>query len=175
MNALDDQKRTPLFYASEYNQPPCAALLLDRGASVDSTDSSGCTALHLACRNGGEHLVRVLLDRGASLDSVDNEGFRALEVAIKHQNIEALLCCLKKGAKLGILTWKLADGHPVTMLMLLNKLLEDGNLLYKVKPLKINKESPIFSSSVIIIAESLKRIVSKIRLCLEEISDRFHA
>ena len=44
---------------------------------------------------------------------------------------QAVKCFLRKGAKLGPSTWSLAENKPLVMLTLLNKLLEDGNTLFK--------------------------------------------
>ena len=41
-------------------------------------------------------------------------------------------CFLRKGAKLTPGTWAMAAGKPDIMMLLLNKLLEDGNTLYRV-------------------------------------------
>ena len=38
---------------------------------------------------------------------------------------------LRKGAKLGSATWAMASGKPDIQLILLNKLMEDGNTLYR--------------------------------------------
>lgn len=43
-------------------------MLLDCGARADTTDKSGCTALHAAARNGNTPLAQILIERGASID-----------------------------------------------------------------------------------------------------------
>lgn len=57
---------------------------------------------------------------------------RPLDRAIGCGNTAVVICFLKKGAKLGPATWAMAQGKPDIMLLLLNKLMEDGNILYKV-------------------------------------------
>ena len=42
------------------------------------------------------------------------------------------MCIVMQGAKLGPATWAMAAGKPDIMVLLLNKLMEDGNVLYKV-------------------------------------------
>ncbi len=71
-----------------------------------------------------------MLDRGCPLEQPDSAGFRPLDYAVKARNPPAVQCFLRKGAKLGTTTWALARGSPAVALMLLQKLLEDGNLLY---------------------------------------------
>ncbi|XP_059052973.1 protein TANC2 isoform X2 [Achroia grisella] len=104
--------------------------LLDRGASIDQPDNSGRTPLGLAC-GGPADLVEILLERGASLEKTDHSGLRPLDRAIGQRNVHVVNCFLKKGAKLGPTTWVMASGKPEFMLILLNKLLEDGNMLYR--------------------------------------------
>ena len=49
-------------------------MLLDAGASIDTTDSDGKTALHWAAFNGRHKAIKVLLERGISVNSKDAEG-----------------------------------------------------------------------------------------------------
>lgn len=58
---------------------------------------------------------------------------RALDRAIDRRNTAVVVCFLKKGAKLGQTTWAVAAGKPDILILLLNKLMEDGNVLYKVR------------------------------------------
>ncbi|KAL2820650.1 hypothetical protein BJX63DRAFT_418288 [Aspergillus granulosus] len=65
---------TELMISSYLGHEVIVKLLLDRGANLDSTDSSGRTPLSYAAQNGHEAIVRLLVDRGANLDSTDNSG-----------------------------------------------------------------------------------------------------
>ena len=60
---------TPLHAAVISKRRDAVELLLDAGARVDDPDISGCTALHLAARDGLTKICKLLLSRGASLDS----------------------------------------------------------------------------------------------------------
>jgi len=75
--------------------------------------------------------VELLLDKGAFMEHIDVKGMRPLDRAIGCRNAEAVNCFLRKGAKLGPATWAMANGKPEIMLILLNKLLEDGNTLFR--------------------------------------------
>ncbi|KAG8223991.1 hypothetical protein J437_LFUL012094, partial [Ladona fulva] len=125
-----------------------ARILLDAGAQVQKADASGRTPLHLAAaaplaQNSGASLVQasdfiinwfivlLLLERGAVLEGVDAMGLRPLDRAVGTRNIPAVHCFLRRGARLGPATWAMAAGKPDVTLILLNKLLEDGNVLYK--------------------------------------------
>ncbi|KAL4707589.1 hypothetical protein ACJJTC_001634 [Scirpophaga incertulas] len=129
-NAIDDDGITPLGWACLRSRIPTVMVLLDRGATIDQPDNSGRTPLGLAC-GGPVELVELLLERGASLEKVDHSGLRPLDRAIGQRNVPVVNCFLRKGAKLGPTTWVMASGKPEFMLILLNKLLEDGNLLYR--------------------------------------------
>lgn len=61
---------------------------------------------------------------------------RPLDRAIGCRNIPVVQCFLRRGAKLGPATWAMAAGKPDILLILLNKLLEDGNVLYRKARLK---------------------------------------
>ena len=78
-------------------------------------------------------VVQYLMDRGAAIEHVDNSGMRPLDRAIGCRNTAVVVCFLRKGAKLGPATWAMATGKPDIMVLLLNKLMEDGNILYKVR------------------------------------------
>ena len=76
--------------------------------------------------------VQLLLDKGAQIEHIDNIGMRPLDRAIGCRNVPVVVCFLKKGAKLGPATWAMAAGKPEIIITLLNKLVEDGNTLYRV-------------------------------------------
>jgi ankyrin repeat protein len=59
----------PLLLAAESGRAPIVQLLLDCGARIDQTDSTGSTALMHACTNGHTDVVALLIARNASLDS----------------------------------------------------------------------------------------------------------
>ncbi|XP_069358000.1 protein TANC2 isoform X3 [Maniola hyperantus] len=129
-DAVDGDGITPLGWAALRSRIPTIVVLLDKGALIDQPDGSGRTPLGLAC-GGPAELVELLLEQGASLERVDHSGLRPLDRAIGQRNVPVVNCFLKKGAKLGPTTWVMASGKPEFMLILLNKLLEDGNLLYR--------------------------------------------
>ncbi|CAK1585162.1 unnamed protein product [Parnassius mnemosyne] len=129
-DATDADGISALGWASLRSRIPTIMVLLDKGASIEQTDNSGRTALALAC-GGPAELAELLLERGASLERVDLSGLRPLDRAIGQRNVPVVHCFLRKGAKLGPTTWVMASGKPEFMLILLNKLLEDGNMLYR--------------------------------------------
>ena len=80
--------------------------------------------------------MQLLLERGAAVEHVDLHGMRPLDRAIGCRNVPVVQCFLRRGAKLGPATWTMATGKPDVLLILLNKLLEDGNVLYRKGRLK---------------------------------------
>jgi ankyrin repeat protein len=76
--------------------------------------------------------VQYLIDHGANIEHTDFNGMRPLDRAIGCRNTSVVICFLKKGAKLGPATWAMAAGKADILILLLNKLMEDGNILYKV-------------------------------------------
>ncbi|XP_072932508.1 protein TANC2 isoform X2 [Epargyreus clarus] len=129
-DAVDGDGISPLGWACLRSRIPTMVVLLDKGATIDQPDGNGRTPLGLAC-GGPAELVEILLERGASLERVDHSGLRPLDRAIGQRNVPVVNCFLRKGAKLGPTTWVMASGKPEFMLILLNKLLEDGNMLYR--------------------------------------------
>jgi hypothetical protein len=57
-------------------------LLLDAGLDINTTDTTGRTALHGAALQGYDQVVRFLAERGAKLDIKDKRGFTPLDVAM---------------------------------------------------------------------------------------------
>lgn len=70
---------TPLMLCSSV---ACARVLLDAGAPLRATNSSGMTALHYAASTGNAAFVSLLLTRGADVDQTDSRGATALHWAV---------------------------------------------------------------------------------------------
>ncbi|XP_046487873.1 protein TANC2 isoform X1 [Neodiprion pinetum] len=136
LEATDMEGLTGLGWACVRGRVSAVQSLLDHGANVNTTDKTGRTPLDLAAFQGNPKLVQLLLDRGAAVEHVDLHGMRPLDRAIGCRNIPVVQCFLRRGAKLGPATWAMAAGKPDILLILLNKLLEDGNVLYRKGRLK---------------------------------------
>jgi Acyltransferase family/Ankyrin repeats (3 copies) len=72
---------TPLQWAALNGRRDAVALLLDRGAPVDSRNRDGHTALHGAAFMGYDEIVRLLLARGADVNGRSNDGETPLRSA----------------------------------------------------------------------------------------------
>lgn len=136
LEAVDKEGLTGLCWACVRGRVAAVQALLDRGADIGANDKTGRTPLDLAAFQGNPKLVQLLLERGAAVEHVDLHGMRPLDRAIGCRNVPVVQCFLRRGAKLGPATWAMAQGKPDVLLILLNKLLEDGNVLYRKGRLK---------------------------------------
>uniref|UniRef100_A0A1Q3FMG5 RING-type domain-containing protein n=1 Tax=Culex tarsalis TaxID=7177 RepID=A0A1Q3FMG5_CULTA len=131
LTTQDKDGLTALSWACLRGKQQAAKCLLERNADKQHADSTGRTPLDLAAYQGSAALVQMLLDHGAQIEHVDINGMRPLDRAIACRNVQVVQVFLKRGAKLGPATWAMANGKSEIMLILLNKLLEDGNTLYR--------------------------------------------
>lgn len=136
LESRDKEGMTALCWACVRGRLAAVQNLIDHGADVNTNDNTGRTPLDLAAFQGNPKLVQLLLEKGAAVEHVDLHGMRPLDRAIGCRNIPVVQCFLRRGAKLGPATWAMAAGKPDVLLILLNKLLEDGNVLYRKNRLK---------------------------------------
>ncbi|XP_066906221.1 protein TANC2 isoform X5 [Halyomorpha halys] len=127
----DEEGTSSLGWACQKGKLQAVQCLLDRGAEVNQVDKTGKVPLDHAATQGNPAIVQLLLERGAMLEHVDMNGVRPLDRAIMCRNLSVVQSFLKRGAKLGPTTWTLASGKNDVIIVLLNKLLEDGNVLYR--------------------------------------------
>ncbi|XP_040580988.1 protein TANC2 isoform X3 [Lepeophtheirus salmonis] len=136
MTRADRDGITCIGWACLKGQCEAVSYLIDQGCDISVADNTGRTPLDLASFKGNSEIVTLLLEKGASMEHTDINGMRPLDRAISCRNASVVQCFLKKGARLGPATWTLANGKPEIMLLLLNKLLEDGNTLFRKEKLQ---------------------------------------
>lgn len=77
---------TALMIAAGQGSTEIVRLLLDSGASVNTSSRARWTALHYAAASGNDHIVRMLCERGASVDRRDYGGRTPLSVATDYMS-----------------------------------------------------------------------------------------
>ncbi|XP_034409004.1 inversin isoform X2 [Cyclopterus lumpus] len=91
----DQFGRTPLMYCVLADRLDCAEILLKAGASVNKTDHSQRSALHLAAQKGNVRFLKLLLSRRANWLQKDLEEMTPLHLATRHPSPKALALLLK--------------------------------------------------------------------------------
>ena len=81
LNSLDDELRSPLFYAVMFSSQECVSLLISNGCDLNIQDETGNTALHFAVMNQNTNIAKLLLDAKCKTDIKNDEGKTALDLA----------------------------------------------------------------------------------------------
>ncbi|NXR03342.1 TANC1 protein, partial [Sagittarius serpentarius] len=136
ISSLDKEGLTALSWACLKGHRQVVQYLVEKGAATDQTDKNGRTPLDLAAFYGDADIVQYLVEKGAMIEHVDHSGMRPLDRAIGCRNTSVVVMLLRKGAKLGNAAWAMATSKPDILLILLQKLMEEGNILYKVGKMK---------------------------------------
>lgn len=131
LDQTDREGLTALSWACLKGQLPLVRELVERGAATTHADRSGRTPLDLAAFCGDPEVVQHLVDHGASVEHVDCSGMRPLDRAVGCRNTSAVIALLKKGAQIGPATWAMATSKPDILMVLLSKLIQEGDRLYK--------------------------------------------
>ncbi|NXI40578.1 TANC1 protein, partial [Galbula dea] len=136
ISSLDKEGLTALSWACLKGHVEVVQYLVEKGATTDQTDKNGRTPLDLAAFYGDADTVKYLVEKGAMIEHVDHSGMRPLDRAIGCHNTSVVVMLLRKGAKLGNAAWAMATSKPDILLILLQKLMEEGNILYKKGKMK---------------------------------------
>ncbi|KAI5091068.1 protein TANC2 isoform X2, partial [Silurus meridionalis] len=128
---MDKEGLTALSWACLKGHLPLVRTLVEKGAATAHADKSGRTPLDLAAFYGDSDVVQFLVDHGAMIEHVDYSGMRPLDRAVGCRNTSVVVALLKKGAKIGPATWAMATSKPDIMIVLLSKLIEEGDGFYK--------------------------------------------
>ncbi|XP_068435470.1 protein TANC1-like isoform X2 [Clinocottus analis] len=141
LSSADQEGLTALSWACLKGQRAVMQLLAEAGADLNHPDRQGRTPLDLAALNGDADTVHCLVENGAVLERGDNNGTRGSDRTTGCQNPALVASLLKKGSKMGYktaphdrsghATWAMASSKPDILLILLQKLMEEGNMLYK--------------------------------------------
>uniref|UniRef100_A0A674DHP6 Tetratricopeptide repeat, ankyrin repeat and coiled-coil containing 2 n=1 Tax=Salmo trutta TaxID=8032 RepID=A0A674DHP6_SALTR len=128
---MDKEGLTALSWACLKGHLPVVCCLVEKGAATDHADKNGRTPLDLASFYGDSEMVQFLVDQGVMIEHVDYSGMCPLDRAVGCRNTSVVVTLLKKGAKIGPATWAMATSKPDIMIILLSKLIEEGDSFYK--------------------------------------------
>ncbi|XP_072312048.1 protein TANC2 isoform X4 [Eucyclogobius newberryi] len=131
LSLMDKEGLTALSWACLKGHLPVVRCLVESGSPTDHADKNGRTPLDLAAFYGDSDVVQFLVDHGAMIEHVDYSGMRPLDRAVGCRNTSVVVALLKKGAKIGPATWAMATSKPDIMIILLSKLIEEGDSYYK--------------------------------------------
>ncbi|XP_066468131.1 protein TANC1 isoform X2 [Tiliqua scincoides] len=136
ISSLDKEGLTALSWACLKGHKAVVQYLVEKDATIDQTDKNGRTPLDLAAFYGDSDIVQYLVEKGAVIEHIDNSGMRPLDRAIGCRNTSVVVTLLRKGAKLGNAAWAMATSKPDILIILLQKLIEEGNIMYKKGKMK---------------------------------------
>ncbi|XP_054976505.1 protein TANC1 isoform X2 [Sorex araneus] len=136
LSSLDKEGLSALSWACLKGHRTVVQFLVEEGAEIDQTDKNGRTPLDLAAFYGDAETVLYLVEKGAVIEHVDHSGMRPLDRAIGCRNTSVVVTLLRKGAKLGNAAWAMATSKPDILIILLQKLMEEGNVMYKKGKMK---------------------------------------
>ncbi|XP_040150277.2 protein TANC1 isoform X7 [Ictidomys tridecemlineatus] len=136
LSSLDKEGLSALSWACLKGHRAVVQYLVEEGAEIDQTDKNGRTPLDLAAFYGDAETVLYLVEKGAVIEHVDHSGMRPLDRAIGCRNTSVVVTLLRKGAKLGNAAWAMATSKPDILIILLQKLMEEGNMMYKKGKMK---------------------------------------
>ncbi|KAH8519975.1 hypothetical protein H0E87_001427 [Populus deltoides] len=105
-NQAEQQTRTEttpetvdaLLEAARYDDIEDIARLASSGVSLDSKDSLGRTALHMAAANGHLDIVEYLVSQGVDLNAANKEKNTALHWACLNGHIEVIIIVTSKSS-----------------------------------------------------------------------------
>ncbi|EHK44815.1 hypothetical protein TRIATDRAFT_274363 [Trichoderma atroviride IMI 206040] len=102
INATDNELRTPLRLAVEYELVDAVKILLQAGAKVNTTAKDGLTPFHVALKQKEKQILQIFLQHGANMDVLDTEGRTPLYQSVEDDEIETIKMLIDKGANVKI-------------------------------------------------------------------------
>lgn len=95
IDALNSTGATPLYMAVMKNYQDIATLLLERGATANTADSTiGWTPLHWAAVRGNRAMIDLLISHKAQVSAKDKKGLMASDRALSAKRYEVCLYLL---------------------------------------------------------------------------------
>merc|ERR1719171_2609995 len=98
VNAVDEQKMTPLHRAAATGNIDSGKCLIDAKANVTADDNCRWTPLHYACEEGHEAVAKLLIENGAVVDTPNPSCLTPLGVAVTENNVAIAALLVNKKA-----------------------------------------------------------------------------
>ncbi len=98
-SARSDNNKTLLMYASWIGNTEAVKVLVEKGADVNTADSSGATALHLAIWRDHTDIALHLLEHGASAKAMSLDGMTPEDIAVLRTNRDVMEAISKTKTK----------------------------------------------------------------------------
>uniref|UniRef100_A0A0G4GAK2 Uncharacterized protein n=1 Tax=Chromera velia CCMP2878 TaxID=1169474 RepID=A0A0G4GAK2_9ALVE len=99
VDAEDNSRRTPLWFAAHKGREALVDMLLEKGAHKEAADTEyERTPLIATASEGHTEVVRRLLKAGSRVNAVDSKGLRPLHHAVMQGNQALVSLLLEKGA-----------------------------------------------------------------------------
>lgn len=98
INVVNNNFETPLHWAARLNFINCGTWLCMEMKSLDASDISGSSPLHIAAQNGNPEFVSLLLRHKIDVQLRDKDGFQAIELVFnkRSENHRAIYILLKR-------------------------------------------------------------------------------
>jgi len=98
MNALDEEKYTPLHWACMRAHWDVAEYLIENGADVSVQGGDGGTVMNWAVHHDNVKIIKLMIDKGAKLNIQNQWGITELHTAIWRGNIQVVEYLLDQGS-----------------------------------------------------------------------------
>ena len=79
-----EECKTPLLKAIDFNQGWAVQKLIDAGADMDAVDHYGCSGLLSAVYHGYVHIVKILIQAGCDVDKLSRNGQSPLTASLRY-------------------------------------------------------------------------------------------
>ncbi len=99
LNAGDQEGLRPIHYAAFMGDPALMALVISKGADVDTANNVvGAAPIHIAARGGNAPMIKLLGSKGVNLEIKNKDGLSPLLMSVNSGNIETVRLLSDLGA-----------------------------------------------------------------------------
>ena len=102
INGMDQNGRTPLFFAAGNGNIELCRLLIEKEAKVSIRNKYGRTPLNYAIWSNNKEIVELLIEEGADINNRDNEGYAILQQVLTEDQEDIAELLITKGADIKV-------------------------------------------------------------------------